>query len=238
MEVAYATMMSAYGASSGQENQSRFDGSSCADATHAHTRATLLQAGQNFRLSLPGCPVRTELRMSAALNSRRGRFATVSTVAPLPPKARSESLLSCEPSRSAPWDGLGTVYDPFSAHRYLDGQGDLSHVTLARGGTRYGLNAEFAFSVLSEGQAWLGLDVERITVNGWYYYDVGGGSPSNPIVQRNGAFVTAKAGFDLSKRWSHGLVGIGKFVGLTYGGVQDARGFGVIFGVRAACGLF
>lgn len=128
------------------------------------------------------------------------------------------------------------VASGYSIDGFNDYEGCLEHFC-AEDRTRYGLNAEFAVSVLSEGQAWLGLDVERVTVNGWN--DGGGGAGSmHQIVQRNGAFVTAKAGFELSKRWSHGLVGIGPFVGLTYGGVQDASGFGVIFGGRAACGLF
>src|SRR5687768_15807100 len=75
----------------------------------------------------------TRRSLSAALNSRRGRLATVSTAAPLRPSERSGSALSCELSRPDTRVGLGTIYDPFSAHRYLDFQGELSHVTLARG---------------------------------------------------------------------------------------------------------
>ena len=76
----------------------------------------------------------TRRSLSAALNSRRGRLATVSTAAPLTPSERSGSALSCEPSRPDTRVGLGTIFDPFSAHRYFDFQGELSHVTLARGG--------------------------------------------------------------------------------------------------------
>jgi hypothetical protein len=40
--------------------------------------------------------------------------------------------------RSGIRDGFGTICDPFSAHRYLDFEGELSHTTLARGVTRRG----------------------------------------------------------------------------------------------------
>src|SRR3954463_10507696 len=66
----------------------------------------------------------TRRTLSAALNFRRGRFVTVSTAEPLTPNDRSVSSLSCEPSRPKTREGLGTIYNPFSAHRYLDFKGE------------------------------------------------------------------------------------------------------------------
>ena len=70
--------------------------------------------------------------LSAALKTRRALFGTVSRVALLS-RVRRRSLCG-----EASWleirDGFGTICDPFSAHRYLGFEGELSHPTLARGG--------------------------------------------------------------------------------------------------------
>jgi hypothetical protein len=100
---------------------------------------------------------------------------------------------------------------------------------------RYGLNLEYAVYDMRFGQAWVGLNVEKVWVNGW---EDDRGSVGDPSVQRKGLFLTARAGFEFSKRWSHGLVGISPFMGLTYGGVTDANGAGFTFGIRAPFGIF
>jgi hypothetical protein len=103
--------------------------------------------------------------------------------------------------------------------------------------TRYGLNLEYTLHAVRIGQAWVGVDAEAVKVNGWYD-GINGGSSGDPVVQRTGAFVTAKAGFEFSKKWSHGLIGICPFGGLTLGGVSDANGFGVTLGSRVSFGVF
>lgn len=103
--------------------------------------------------------------------------------------------------------------------------------------TRYGLNLEYTLRAVRVGQAWTGIDLEAVRVNGWHDGE-NGGSSSDPTVQRTGAYVTMKAGFEFSKRWSHGLIAICPFGGRTFGGVSDASGIGVTLGVRALGGLF
>src|SRR5215204_2048487 len=71
--------------------------------------------------------------LSATLKTRRGRFATVSRGALPALPAGCWRPASGVPLRSGTRVGLGTICDPFSAHRYLDFQGALSHVTLAQG---------------------------------------------------------------------------------------------------------
>jgi hypothetical protein len=44
-----------------------------------------------------------------------------------------DGYLCGEASRSEIRDGFGTICDPFSAHRYLGFEGELSHPTLAHG---------------------------------------------------------------------------------------------------------
>jgi len=74
--------------------------------------------------------------LAAALNTRRGRFATVSRLAPLAMSASSGEL-----SRLEIRVGLGTIRDPFSAHRYLRFQERLSQTTLAFGAAFAALRA-------------------------------------------------------------------------------------------------
>ena len=69
--------------------------------------------------------------LSAALKTQRVRVGTVSCVA-LTGRASRRSLSGSEP-RSGTWDGFGTFCGPFSAHRYLGFQGELSQSTLAQG---------------------------------------------------------------------------------------------------------
>src|ERR1700690_2662537 len=76
---------------------------------------------------------------SAALNPRLVRRAFVSTVAPLEPSARKWRSLSTAFSGSRTTDGFGKVSGPFSAHRHLRFQRELSHPTLAQGGLQLAL---------------------------------------------------------------------------------------------------
>jgi hypothetical protein len=99
---------------------------------------------------------------------------------------------------------------------------------------RIGLNVEYAFVVLRFGQVWAGVDVESLTATGYYWVN---GGTERRTEERNGMYFTSKVGFEAAKRWSPGLVGGGPFMGLTYGGVRDADGFGVTVGVRGALGI-
>src|SRR5690606_6701612 len=75
----------------------------------------------------------TTRSLSAALNTLRWRFGTVSNVARLFSDARCGCSLSGKPSASDLRNGFGTLVGPFSAHRYLHFQGELSQTTLAQG---------------------------------------------------------------------------------------------------------
>src|SRR5690606_23045054 len=76
----------------------------------------------------------TRRSLSAALNTRRCRLGTVSWLPRRSPEACAWRSLSGEPSGLDSRNGLGTFFGPFSAHRYLDFQGELSQTTLAQGG--------------------------------------------------------------------------------------------------------
>lgn len=73
----------------------------------------------------------TMRNLSAALNTRRRRLPTVSRVASSPSGPRGWRSLCGGPLRAESRNGFGTICRPFSAHCYLDYQGELSQTTLA-----------------------------------------------------------------------------------------------------------
>lgn len=71
---------------------------------------------------------------SEAENDLRTLGGMVSTTAPLTLLALSLDAVSGELSRGGRREGLGTIVDPFYAHRHIDFQKELSHETLAQRG--------------------------------------------------------------------------------------------------------
>jgi hypothetical protein len=87
-----------------------------------------------FPLATQASAFFTMRSFSAAVNLRRVRFATLSTAPPLDARSRSRCSLSSAASRSLPGDDFGKGDSvPFSAHRYIGFQGELSHRLLAQG---------------------------------------------------------------------------------------------------------
>jgi len=58
-----------------------------------------------------------------------------------------------------------------------------------------------------------------------------------PEVHSWGALLTPKVGVDFMGQWPRGFAGFGLFGGIPMGGAGEAKGIGLVLGIRAPLGV-